>query len=123
MQTHRPRTVSCPVCGDTRFGSTTNAIQHIETGSCSGCRGASNARDAIYKFVSATPQFRSVLSDQKRIAYGGTAAGAGTPTHPYSCQECGKSCKQFSQLMQHMTAKHGRDDRVLNSGGGFLRLQ
>ena len=39
MQTHRPRNTACPVCGEIRFASAANAVAHVESGSCSGCRG------------------------------------------------------------------------------------
>ena len=60
MQVHEPRTVSCPVCGDQRFRSTTNAVQHVESGSCRGCKGKDNARQQIYKFIS-NKQVRNVV--------------------------------------------------------------
>ena len=59
MQVHEPRTVSCPVCGDQRFRSTTNAVQHVESGSCRGCKGKENARQQIYKYIS-NKQVRNV---------------------------------------------------------------
>ena len=43
-QVHRPKTVSCPVCGEARFGSAANAVQHVESGYCTGCTGRDNAR-------------------------------------------------------------------------------
>ena len=51
MQVHNPRTVACPVCKETRFRSATNAVQHVESGACTGCRGKDNARQQIYKFI------------------------------------------------------------------------
>ena len=59
IQVHEPRTVSCPVCGDQRFRSTTNAVQHVESGSCRGCKGKENARQQIFKFIS-NKQVRNV---------------------------------------------------------------
>ena len=55
MQVHAPRNVSCPVCGDQRFRNATNAVQHVESGSCKGCKGKETAREQIYKFISNKP--------------------------------------------------------------------
>ena len=51
MQVHRPRSVACPICGDRRFRTGANAVQHVESGSCSGCQGRDNARRQIYNFA------------------------------------------------------------------------
>ena len=51
MQVHRPRNVACPVCGETRFRSGANAVQHVESGYCTGCRGQDRARENIYKYA------------------------------------------------------------------------
>ena len=53
MQVHMPRTVSCPICGTEKmFRTTTNAVQHVESGACSGCKGKGNARQQVYDFIS-----------------------------------------------------------------------
>ncbi|KAL7576684.1 hypothetical protein ACA910_005610 [Epithemia clementina (nom. ined.)] len=31
LQVHRPRNVACPVCGERRFRSGANAVQHVES--------------------------------------------------------------------------------------------
>jgi DNA-directed RNA polymerase subunit RPC12/RpoP len=43
MQVHRPRNVACPICGEQRFRTGANAVQHVESGYCTGCRGQDNA--------------------------------------------------------------------------------
>jgi hypothetical protein len=117
MQTHQERNVCCPICGEQRFRSTTNAIQHIETGTCSGCRGADNARNQIYDWMQSNGA--PILTGRKMIEYGGSGS---TPDNAYQCQCCAKTFRQCSQLMQHMRDKHGRDDRVLASQPRFLQL-
>ena len=55
-----PRNVACLVCGGGRFKSAAGAAQHVESGTCPGCRGRVNARRGIYDFVrrsAATQQF------------------------------------------------------------------
>ena len=66
FQVHKPRSHSCPVCGEQRFRSQTNAVQvfciynsiciclvqHVESGACSRCPGGrEGARKAIHGFV------------------------------------------------------------------------
>ena len=46
-QVHEPRTVSCPLCGVTKFRNPINAVQHIEAGACTACRGRDNARSQV----------------------------------------------------------------------------
>ena len=48
---HVPRSVACPVCGETRFRSSDGAVQHVESGACSGCRGQETARTNVYQFL------------------------------------------------------------------------
>ena len=62
-QVHKPRTVSCPACGETRFRSSANAVQHFESGSCSSCPGRERARAAVHGFV-ARNQVRFCLALQ-----------------------------------------------------------
>ena len=104
MQVHRPRNVSCPICGETRFASGANAVQHVESGYCSGCRGASNARDQIYRFASSQRSMQNYMPGMPMLTNG---SGYGTtPDYPYCCPECSKSFRQLSQLLQHQDAKH-----------------
>jgi len=53
MQTHRERTVVCPVCRSEskKFKTGADAVLHLESGSCAGCKGKDNAKNAIYGFV------------------------------------------------------------------------
>ena len=120
MQTHNPRNVPCPVCGEQRFRSATNAVQHVESGACSGCRGRDNARQRIYEFIgnvqvgnkmfnilTCSLMFiylqgsQGMLANPPALEYNcGTRTGA-VPDIPYKCQACGKKYKQVSSLMQH----------------------
>lgn len=104
MQVHRPRQVRCPVCGDTRFKSPANAVQHVESGGCRGCLGRDNARRQIYDYVQRNAGGNNpLLTDGGNYSYGGSV-----PDFPYQCQECAKSFRNLSQLMQHMDNKHNR---------------
>lgn len=105
MQVHRPRTVACPICHETRFRSGANAVQHVESGYCTGCLGQDNARQQIYQFASAQIGMRPYMSSVPQLTYGGSSHGA-APEYPYSCNECNKQFRQLSQLMQHQDAKH-----------------
>ncbi|KAI2499137.1 zinc finger protein [Fragilaria crotonensis] len=104
MQVHRPKEVACPICGDRRFGSGANAVQHVESGSCTGCRGQANARDQIYKYASAKGQMQQFISTPMLEYQGYT--NTGTPEFPYHCQPCNKKFRQMSQLLQHQDQKH-----------------
>jgi len=105
-QVHLERNVSCPICGDQRFKSATNAVQHIEGGSCTGCRGAENARNAIYQYaLQRTPQ----LLNQKALTYGGYGGAGYVPDRPYECPDCDRTFQNASQLMQHAGHKHRMD--------------
>ena len=104
MQVHRPREFRCPVCGDVRFRSPANAVQHIESGYCRGCLGKDNARRQIYEHV----QRNAGGSNPMLTNGGGHPYGGSVPDFPYQCQQCTKSFRQLSQLMQHMDQKHNR---------------
>jgi hypothetical protein len=93
-------------CGEERFRSGANAVQHVESGFCSGCRGKSNAREQIYKFASGQRAMQPYLSDVPRLTYGGYDDDD-VPEFPYSCPDCFRSFKQLSQLLQHQDNKHG----------------
>jgi DNA-directed RNA polymerase subunit RPC12/RpoP len=105
MQTHRPRDVACPLCHEGRFRSGANAVQHVESGYCTGCRGATNAREQIYKFASSQRAMQPYLADVPRLTYGGYDDTV--PDFPYSCHDCSRHFKQLSQLLQHQDNKHG----------------
>ena len=106
MQVHRPRNVACPVCGEQRFRSGANAVQHVESGYCSGCLGQDNAREQIYKFAAAQRSMGRYMTERPLLTYGGGVSGP-VPDMPYCCQECNKSFRQLSQLLQHQDQKHG----------------
>ncbi len=107
QQVHRPRDVACPVCGDRRFRSGANAVQHVESGFCSGCRGSENARQQIYNFASQQTQMRRYLTETPMLTYGGYENNRAVPDFPYECRDCNKAFRQLSQLLQHQDQKHG----------------
>ena len=101
-QIHRPRDIQCPVCrSDKRYASGADAVSHLESGYCSGCRGKENAHKQIYDFVSrAAP---GIMNDRLMLENG----GGDVPQQAYSCSMCSKSFNRLSSLMQHQTNKHG----------------
>jgi len=105
MQVHRPKTIACPICGEERFRSGANAVQHVESGHCRGCRGKNFARQKIYEFASSKHQMNSYMTNTPMLTYGDQPYGA-VPDFPYQCQQCNKSFRQLSQLMQHQDNKH-----------------
>jgi hypothetical protein len=72
MQVHCPRNVPYPVCGEVRFRSGANAVQHVESGYCSGCRGHDNARQQIYNFASLKPTMKPNMNSVPQLTYGGS---------------------------------------------------
>eukprot|EP00934_Nitzschia_sp_Nitz4_P004575 Nitzschia sp. Nitz4//scaffold38_size140716//90164//90511//NITZ4_003151-RA/size140716-exonerate_protein2genome-gene-0.108-mRNA-1//-1//CDS//3329550090//4565//frame0 len=104
MQTHRPRNFSCPICGEQRFRSGANAVQHVESGYCAGCSGKQNARNQIYRFASRQQAMRPYMTHVPMLTNGGYEDD--TPDFPYQCQHCVRSFRQLSQLLQHNDAKH-----------------
>lgn len=105
MQVHRPRNVACPVCGDTRFKSGANAVQHVESGYCSGRPGRQNAREQIYKFSSTKGGMRRYMNDVPQLT-NGSHFDEGVPDFPYRCPGCSKAFRHLSQLLQHQDQKH-----------------
>jgi len=105
MQVHRPKNVACPVCGDARFSSGANAVQHVESGYCRGCKGKDFARQQIYEYAATKRQMNPYMTNVPMLTNGNQAYG-GVPDFPYTCQECNKSFRQLSQLMQHQDNKH-----------------
>lgn len=106
MQTHRPRSIACPLCGEERFRSGANAVQHVESGYCSGCRGSANARRQIYRFASSQNGMQPYVNNAPRLTYG-DYDDDDVPEHPYSCPDCLRDFKHLSQLLQHQDNKHG----------------
>ena len=105
MQVHRPKNVSCPVCGETRFKSGANAVQHVESGYCRGCTGKENARQQIYNFASRQNEMNSYITSNPMITNGNYSNGP-VPDFPYQCPQCNKKFRNLSQLMQHQDQKH-----------------
>jgi len=104
MQVHRPRNVSCPVCGEQRFLSPANAIQHVESGYCTGCLGRDNARQQIYQYAQGQRRMQPFMTGTPLLANG--SYNSGVPDLPYQCPQCAKSFRQLSQLYQHQDNKH-----------------
>ncbi|KAL7576681.1 hypothetical protein ACA910_005608 [Epithemia clementina (nom. ined.)] len=110
QQVHRPRNVACPVCGDQRFRSGANAVQHVESGYCRGCRGTpAQARQQIYEFASRQPRMRRYMNQATMLEYDSDYddyGDRGVPELPYHCPECSRSFRNLSQLLQHQDQKH-----------------
>ncbi|KAG7366744.1 zinc finger C2H2 type domain containing protein [Nitzschia inconspicua] len=107
MQVHRSRNVSCPVCGETRFKSGANAVQHVESGFCSGCRGEEHAREQIYRFAQSKKSMSRFMTDAPQLTYGNwNSNNQRVPDFPYQCPDCSKAFRQMSQLLQHQDQKH-----------------
>mmetsp|Transcript_27794 Transcript_27794/g.59433 ORF Transcript_27794/g.59433 Transcript_27794/m.59433 type:complete len:178 (+) Transcript_27794:275-808(+) len=107
MQVHRPKKIACPVCGDRRFGSGANAVQHVESGFCRGCRGSDNAREQIYKFALQQRGMRQFMTDHPMLTNGNNnRRSGGVPDYPYECRLCNRAFRQMSQLLQHNDQKH-----------------
>jgi hypothetical protein len=111
MQVHRPRSVACPICGEERFRNGANAVQHVESGSCRGCRGSQeSARRQIYDFACQNRKMHRFLMDVPRLTYGGSSYDQEeVPDFPYHCPDCYKYFRQLSQLLQHQDNKHSRN--------------
>ena len=110
--THRPQTMSCPLCGDERFRTAACATAHVEGGHCHKCRDPNQGRQLVYNFFRGQPQLQGFcnLALENRVPeldeYGREIAQA-VPDTPYRCGQCGKTCGKASSLLQHMQAKHG----------------
>lgn len=107
-QVHRPRTITCPICGGSKkFKTNANAVQHIESGFCASCEGSrENARAQIYDFVHKQAPMRQFLSNAPMISYSSSSITIEVPDYPYKCPSCNKLFRQLSQLMQHQDQKH-----------------
>jgi hypothetical protein len=107
MQVHLPRNVVCPSCGQGGFRSGANAVQHVESGYCTGCPGKSNARQRIYQLASSQKFMRPYITNVTRLTNGDYKDNE-VPVFPYQCRDCNRFFKQCSQLLQHNDNKHGR---------------
>ena len=117
MQVHRPKTVKCPICGEERFKSGANAVQHVESGHCRGCRGTKdNARRQIYEFAKRQGGMNRYMTDTPLLEYGGGSRNGPVPDYPYRCPECNKSFQNLSQLMQHQDNKHSNRHNLIGYG-------
>ncbi len=110
-QTHRPRNVACPVCKEVRFRSGANAVQHVESGYCRGCTGRDNARQQIYEYASSQQAMRQYMTSVPMLTNGNNYNHV--PDYPYQCQECSKSFRQLSQLLQHNDSRHSYGNNML----------
>jgi DNA-directed RNA polymerase subunit RPC12/RpoP len=113
QQVHRPRDMACPICGDRRFRSGANAVQHVETGSCSGCPGQGNARQQIYNFASKQARMHRYMTEAPMLTYDGYETNRAVPDFPYECRDCSKAFRNLSQLLQHQDQKHGNTSYAL----------
>jgi len=104
---HVERSVSCPVCGETRFRTSDGAVQHVESGACSGCRGQERARRNVYQFLNQQEMGRSLLNKQTALEYHGEGGQEQAQQPWYSCPSCGRKFEQAGSLMQHARNKHG----------------
>jgi uncharacterized C2H2 Zn-finger protein len=103
MQVHRPRTFDCPFCGEERFQSSANAVQHVESGYCTECRGRGNARKELYKLACSNNQLCRYITDCN------DGDGDVVPDLPYTCPDCDQYFRHESQLLQHLDHKHDED--------------
>ena len=113
VQVHRPRNIACPVCGDRRFASGANAVQHVESGACPKCNKAS-ARQQIYQFASAQVQMKRYMPHLLLTNVGYNDSGV--PDFPYHCPDCNIGFRNASQLLQHQDHKHN-SNRMLTFYG------
>ena len=106
-QVHRPKHFTCPVCGGGQFGSPANAVQHVESGFCQGCRGKDNARNQIFRFASNLNQMQPYVTQRYMMIENGQTPLVDPPSHPYHCPRCSRDFVNLSQLMQHTDNSHG----------------
>jgi len=111
-QTHSIKTdVTCPVCGDKRFWSETNAVQHSESGHCPCSEGRVNARLQTYRFATRVEQLQPFLPEiPRQVLPAAESNGNSTmpPEYPYHCPQCQSNYHHLSQLMQHRIDVHGK---------------
>ena len=102
MRSHQEKTVVCPICRNPskKFRTGADAVLHLESGYCPGCRGEDKAKSAIYSFVQKNAP--GLMSQHLMIEN-----GSGVPDKAYTCQMCSKPFTNLSALMQHQAAKHG----------------
>lgn len=109
-KTHVPKNVSCPICGDKKFRNAANAVAHVESGYCSGCRGKDFARTKIHQFMTQNaPIFLAPMIENG-------PGSAGVPDRPYRCTCCSKTFTSLSAQMNHEGDVHGNDRRLHQLG-------
>ena len=118
LQVHRPRNVACPICGDRRFRSGANAVQHVESGYCSGCYGRDNARQQNYNFARSQPNMRHFMNNNPppMLTWSNENFNTGDdfiPEFPYHCPQCSMCFRQMGQLLQHQDNRHNNHARVM----------
>lgn len=105
MQTHLLSIVKCPRCSS-KFRSSANVLQHIESGYCRGTRGKEVARKVIYR--QAETQFCLNYAD-------GYDKHSDVPDFPYKCPSCDRFFQGGGQCLQHQEHKHDLPPSYLNN--------
>ncbi|CAD7946225.1 unnamed protein product [Amoebophrya sp. A120] len=109
MQTHLSRTVTCPLCRQSRFRSAAGVASHVEGGFCSCVPGRTNGEAAVYQFVKQRmPNYinRAIcdandVTDWVNPNY--------VPANAFQCKHCYRTFNKFTSLTQHIEAKHQRN--------------
>jgi hypothetical protein len=96
------RSTECPICKKKSFALLQHAVQHVESGYCSGCPGKDNARQQIYQF--AQTQGQQLLGDRAPVVQLDRHGKPVVPDKPYGCSGCGKHFAALSSLMNHKRA-------------------
>mmetsp|Transcript_5799 Transcript_5799/g.10134 ORF Transcript_5799/g.10134 Transcript_5799/m.10134 type:complete len:174 (+) Transcript_5799:140-661(+) len=115
MKTHVARSIPCPVCGDKKkFRNAANAVAHVESGYCSGCKGQQNARQQIYNYARINaPQLTTNLIEGAQGGYGRV------PQKPYRCQFCARNFAHLSALLNHERDAHRNNRPIQQITGGY----
>ena len=98
MQTHRPKVVKCPACGEQRFGTVADAVAHYEGGYCHTCRNRDQARDIVHQFV----QYKDPGSCVKLLGN-----GTSNHSHMYKCRPCNREFSMYHSYLRHRQDYHG----------------
>ena len=95
-----PRDTVCPGCSRTYRGMI-GVVSHFESGSCSSCMGAGNARRQAYNLANASGGDFLI----QRIGWHGSDDGYDSDGPNYQCNCCDKQFATLNGLMQHQTNK------------------
>jgi hypothetical protein len=109
LQTHLPKKVTCPVCNSKQFRSGADAVLHLESGYCDGCRGKGNALKLIERFVSSEAPH---LISHRGMIKDGSDSDYESEEVTYPCRYCGREFMRLSSLMQHESGKHGSSSQL-----------